>query len=677
MKRNLQSKADIADSIAQIEALTRDCEIMQQACIERQKHKDDEVQELIAESDCGSVSLATQYLSSRGVDISILLKETFPSQDELKKLGESLYGDFHRRLEKEYHDAKGCDGVDYAVAAFSGVLSGVVDVLWVGMPGDSALGVGVDSLSDKLVVGLSNLVARPKNAKGKRAATTKSVKTAIARLERVFKINYDQTSKMATGGKVALNCRNHHLLSMAHAPDWIGLIVAIINQFTDTSTFVSNGHIITIDTETFELKGHTVPAKLFSAVINWFGHIVSDFNGSSSTKRVKGGHSGAGVCPPFFELTQICGFGSIGESKQTIAQLAETIYKEGYDLRHFATCAIPVVLNELIVRFFWALRQHYQFKKPWKKCVPSANQPAVSRMLLVSYGCFCAVDAVDAAVRCDGVPLVFFLRCNLFAWYRLAKTSVWELKKYFQKERIMLELHESNMRKETQTIREKFSITDEDVKRSLADNGYSPLKNNATTVNPKNKTRFNMKYEEIKTSVVNAAQNVGSVISDAAKKSVNMWNEASIGAKIGMVACASGLSLVSIPYAFAAVAVSKEIADKFANDPELIALKNNYAALEERVKVQFAVMDKITNGEFTEDGTNAMTEKEKRLVLKNYNSAYKSYINVSEKVTSLVNELEKSGKYDVKKLHRIISLIGEADNKLQSVSAELKNYELI
>ena len=78
MKRDLQCKKDIADSIARIEALTRDTEIMLKACVERQKHGD--------APGKGTVSDARQYLESRGVDPTALLDKNFPSLDELEML---------------------------------------------------------------------------------------------------------------------------------------------------------------------------------------------------------------------------------------------------------------------------------------------------------------------------------------------------------------------------------------------------------------------------------------------------------------------------------------------------------------------------------------------------------------------------------------------------------------
>ena len=225
-----------------------------------------------------------------------------------------------------------------------------------------------------------------------------------------------------------------------------------------------------------------------------------------------------------------------------------------------------------------------------------------------------------------------------------------------------------------------------------------------------------MDYDTIKKSITNAAQSVGDAIVDAAKKPVDMWNDAGKGTKIGVVAAAGGLTIISAPFIVAAAGgmsivsalavlgggalsaggfgvaggiivtaggatiaatVGGVITNKFADDPELIALKNNYAALEERVKVQFAVMDKITKGEFSIKGSGSISEETKASIRANCKHAYESYGKATEKVVALMKKLEKSGKYDSKELRKITALVEVADDELQSVSTELKNYKLI
>ena len=94
--------------------------------------------------------------------------------------------------------------------------------------------------------------------------------------------------------------KNHHIKSLAHCPDPIGLFFSIIDQFAGTATFISNGQIISVRTETQELQGGNFIAKLFCGFANWIGHIMSDAAGSSGGRGNSG--RGSGVPIPFFEV---------------------------------------------------------------------------------------------------------------------------------------------------------------------------------------------------------------------------------------------------------------------------------------------------------------------------------------------------------------------------------------
>ena len=50
-------------------------------------------------------------------------------------------------------------------------------------------------------------------------------------------------------------------------------------------------------------------------------------------------------------------FGSIGEGEQTIAEVVQTMYYEGYDFTHFCSMSIPAMLVEAIVRLGYAVKR--------------------------------------------------------------------------------------------------------------------------------------------------------------------------------------------------------------------------------------------------------------------------------------------------------------------------------
>ena len=308
-----------------------------------------------------------------------------------------------------YHDK--CDKYDYLIAAGCGVIAGLVDIFLVGEPRDSKLQVWTDAQVDKTVMAFAKTCGwTPK------AGKENSVASAIGFLEKKFPVNYDQRHTGDVGGLFTMGTKNHHMKSLAHSPDVIGLFFSILNQFTSTSSFLHDGQLITIQTDTFELQGHDFVSKLFCGVTNWFGHLMSDVAGSSgATKR------GSGVVIPFFELFQLCDFGSfqVGKHRNTLATVATKVFQEGYDARFGLTMAIPVVLCDLSIKLIWAIKHYFYHKRPLLECLPTKRHDDLRIMLIIGDGTLCMMDGADAAIRSSGNWVNFFLRLNIVAWYRL------------------------------------------------------------------------------------------------------------------------------------------------------------------------------------------------------------------------------------------------------------------
>lgn len=306
-----------------------------------------------------------------------------------------------------------CDKYDYLAAVSCGAVGGIVDIFLVGAPGDSRLCTWTDNQVDNAVKGFAKLVGWNPNE-----AQQNNVASAIGFLERKFKVNYDQRYNTDVNNLFNMSTKNHHLMSLSHSPDIIGLFFSVLNQFTSTSSFIANGQIITVKTDTYELQGHTFIAKLFCGIANWFGHIMSDIAGSSGG-RGHGGR-GTGVALPFYELFQFCKFGkfSVGKDKQDLATIATRAFQDGYDFRFGLAMAIPVIITDLSIRLIWSLRQYFQYGKHLKDCIPSQKHADLRVMLLFGNGTLCLMDGIDAGVRSSGNALVFFTRLNIIAWFR-------------------------------------------------------------------------------------------------------------------------------------------------------------------------------------------------------------------------------------------------------------------
>lgn len=332
------------------------------------------------------------------------------AEDELQNLQETI--DSIKKLKPE------CDKLDYALAACVGAICGVFDIFLVGKPGESPL----SDINDKWVEKKVKLFAQMCGwKKDKSVPDNQAVSKAIAFLEEKFKIPYDQISYGDAGkqfvGLDKLDMKNHHFKSLAHNASLCGLFFSILDQFTNQSHFIANtalggtGLIPLHDADgNFELQGKTVVGKLVAAFINWFGHLISDVSGSRGSKG-----RGMGIPSPLWTWTNdIIAIKSqlkipISEFDQAVNSLALDIYQKGYDIRFQKVQAIPVVINEILVRAVYSIRRMISYYSNTDKtersfaammrfCEPFKN-PSVKRMLTVSHGTFCVLDIGDAMIR--------------------------------------------------------------------------------------------------------------------------------------------------------------------------------------------------------------------------------------------------------------------------------------
>ncbi|NLY44601.1 MAG: hypothetical protein GX053_01205 [Tissierella sp.] len=128
-------------------------------------------------------------------------------------------------------------------------------------------------------------------------------------------------------------------------------------------------------------------------------HLLSDVAGSYSSRSKSSNNGGSGIPMPLFELFQLIGKSKFkvyqGNNKSnkyeemTLADLSVRVFEEGNDFRFGLAQAIPVVINELMIRFLWALKSRF-------------------------------VDGIDAGLRSQGQVLRFALHLNFVAWKRLA-----------------------------------------------------------------------------------------------------------------------------------------------------------------------------------------------------------------------------------------------------------------
>lgn len=165
------------------------------------------------------------------------------------------------------------------------------------------------------------------------------------------------------------------------------------------------------------------------AVDNWCLHLYSDVAGSSSSKG-----RGAGIPGLFISLLKE--ISSVPPLNLTgLPKIVDDSYtNQKIDLRtelgiasELGRQAIPVIINEVLVRTFYFVRhlvseyqKHHSFKDiDWQNVIPIGNR-TIERMMTIASGTFTAVDIADAAIRSGGFNAACLLRVNFVGVGRFA-----------------------------------------------------------------------------------------------------------------------------------------------------------------------------------------------------------------------------------------------------------------
>ena len=330
------------------------------------------------------------------------------------------------------------DRLDYAIAASSGVIAGLIDSLFVGEFSLDRAGKWGSRTIERLVIEIAR-------AEGHKAD---SLKDAIRSLEKAHPLATDGNTADFGGG------RQHHLRDFAHHFGIGGLVASIFTQFTGLSIGTdTNGKLIIVPIPESHKRylGGNIPEKLTFGTAEWFFHMVSDMAGSSGNAGNGTGIPGPLLSfmkelstLPFFKDSSTDGMGFrlwlsklfngtfLAEHDANGKIIKGTERK--FDLRmevgvlgEIGRQSIPVVINQCVVRAFYFCRRLSREIKtldirnvedlvrvnpedvlPWRT-------PAMRRMLTVSSGVFMGVDIADAAVRamtCDDKARAFLLRVN-------------------------------------------------------------------------------------------------------------------------------------------------------------------------------------------------------------------------------------------------------------------------
>lgn len=313
----------------------------------------------------------------------------------MQEIQEKLDG-AHYKLAKYnkilYRLTNHADKVDYIVAASCGLLTGVIDAFFIGDAQHA------HELGSKPINSLVEHFARRNGYTGD-AGLAGSIKF----LEGKFK---SPTDNIWSNKGLGISTYTHHLDDYSHHPTLIGMLCSILSQFTEVGYFQNrDGALFKITITEEGLIGNTFWGKIGAGIINWFGHLVSDMAGASSTPG-----AGMGIPGPFLSLAKE--FAALPGIKDT--RLPSTLchmFKDHnvglrFDLRCEIGQSIPVLTNICLVTVFYmirrilfAMRAHKAGKKVnLMDIIPSGNR-TYARMMTIASGVFMATDMADAGIR--------------------------------------------------------------------------------------------------------------------------------------------------------------------------------------------------------------------------------------------------------------------------------------
>ena len=326
------------------------------------------------------------------------------------------------------------DTLDYLVSIGSGVLCGILDIIWVNKF-DLQRGTAIaNDTINNFVIRVAKMLGCKKD----------DLQSAIRFLEKKSPIPSDGNTNIF-GGPL-----QHHLRDFAHHPTIVGLIFSLLTQFTGkTFGTDTNGNFIVVDVPENKkyLIGKDIPTKILYGTLIWFLHLISDIAGSSSTTR-KNINAGTGIPGPLLsiakELSVLPFFKNIKINNIPFSEfisklfngtllakrdvnnkiIKETVQKIDFRAEfgiatELVRMALPVVANECIVRVFYFIRRlgiemreknvksldDFQ-KIEWNNVKP-ANNPTIARMLTIATGVFTSVDIGEAVVTKNWLSVNF------------------------------------------------------------------------------------------------------------------------------------------------------------------------------------------------------------------------------------------------------------------------------
>ncbi len=318
--------------------------------------------------------------------------ESIFTEDELRSNEQAI-----RLLNEEFNQIHRLDKFDVAISAIAGIVGAAIDILLVGIPQKGPEGIGAGKLSD--------FIREKFNEKFPPEEMEKLANSKAS------KVPYDAQDNRNTEVYVeGLSAYYHRLLSLGHDP-LLGFLFGVLDILTGKMTTIDKtGKAVSQAVESYADRKES---DIFSAIAKQITHLKSDVTTSM------------GLPVPLMSLFNFLQLGSIGEEEQTIAEIVQGMYYEGYDFIHFCSMSIPVMVIEVIVRIGYAfkrIKEGHSIKESIPFSLDRIMRPKLATMLFIGHSAATAMNA--GKVYFTKNPLAI----NYPQWLAFAKYSYKQLK---------------------------------------------------------------------------------------------------------------------------------------------------------------------------------------------------------------------------------------------------------
>lgn len=299
--------------------------------------------------------------AEQSVGSNIVLEDLF-SEDELKENEEVI-----KALNEEYNGVHRLDKFDVSISVVAGLIGAIIDIVLVGIPEKGPDGLEAGKLSDFV------------RKKFEEKFNPKEMEKLANSKE--SKVPFDaQDNRHTTEYVDGLSAYYHRMLSLGHNPI-LGFVFGLYDIMHGTMTTIDKkGKIVS---QVMNVYADRKETDIVSAFMKQISHFKSDITTSM------------GLPAPMMALFNKLQFGSIGEEEQTIAEIVQGMYYEGFDFIHFCAQSISTIAIELVVRIAYAvksIKEGNSFKDSIPISLNREKHPKLATMLFMAH---CEATAIN------------------------------------------------------------------------------------------------------------------------------------------------------------------------------------------------------------------------------------------------------------------------------------------